>query len=202
MTYADDTREPGQASDADLAPRSVAATRAMRLALQLAFRRAIIRLATDLGIVLLIAVIAALAGNYLFIAVALIFSLLIGTPGVAAQAARLRGSLDAPGAVRQLGPVTVTEHRRNGISSYATFHWVQLMGGTRLALEEPVYRELAQAGERQPDAMPLWRKLLGGQSVYQLPRVVVTYSATGRQLLEVRMPAGEVLARAPGYVPD
>lgn len=174
----------------------------MHAALQQAFRRAVIRLATDLGIILLIAVIAALAGNHLFIAVAVILGLLIGTPGVAAQAARLRRALDAPGVVRQLGPVVVMEHRRNGISSYATSHWASLADGTRLELEEPVYGALAQAGERQPDTRPLWRRLLGGQSVYQLPRVVVTYSTTGRRLLEVRTPSGDELAHAPGYTTE
>lgn len=174
----------------------------MRQALQMAFRRAVIRLATDLGIVLLIALIAALAGNYLFIAVAVVLGLLIGTPNVAAQAARLRRALDTPGVVRQLGPVAVTESRRTGISSYATFHWITLADGARLTLEVPVYGALAQVGERQPDTRSFWRRLLSGQSIYQLPRVVVTYSTTGRQLLEVRTPAGEELARAPGYPAD
>jgi hypothetical protein len=174
----------------------------MRLALQLAFRTALIRLATDLGIVLSIAAVAALAGNYPFIGLAAILGLLIGTPGVAAQSARLRRSLDAPGIVRQFGPISVTEHRRNGVSSFATFHWVELADGRQLHLEEPFYEALAQVGERQLDRRPLWRRLLGGQSVYRLPNVVATYSTTGLLLLEVRTPAGEVLARHAGYAGD
>jgi hypothetical protein len=174
----------------------------MRDCLQLAFRTAVIRLATDFGIVLLIAVIALVAGNYLFIAVAVVLGLAIGTPGGAVQAYRLRRSLESPAIMRQFGPLRITEHRRNGISSYTTFFWAQLPGGRRLQLDEPMYTALTETGDRLPDRRPLLRKVLGGQSVYLFPKVVATYSETGRVLLEVRTPAGEPLARHAGYADD
>ena len=189
MPYADDTR----------VARPVTPTLEMRASLLLAFRTAVIRLVTDFGIVLLIAVIALWAGNYLFIGVAVVLGLMIGTPGGAAQAYRLRRALEAPGIMRQFGPLRVTEHRRNGVSSYTTFFWAQLPGGERVHVDEPMYRALAEAGERLPDGRPRWRRLLGGHHTYQLSKVVVTYSVTGRVLLEVRTPAGDALAQHAGY---
>lgn len=174
----------------------------MRACLLLAFRTALIRLITDFGIVLLIAVIALWAGNYLFIGVAVVLGLAIGTPGGAAQAYRLRRSLETPGIMRQFGPIRVTEHHRNGVSSYTTFFWAQLPSGERVHLDELMYRVLATAGERLPNSRPLWRRILSGQTTYQLPKVVATYSAIGRLLLDVRTPAGDTLAQHAGYAAD
>jgi hypothetical protein len=171
----------------------------MRECLRLAFRTALVRLVTDLGIVLLIAVIALWSGNYLFIGVAVVLGLAIGTPGGAVQAYRLRRALIVPSIMRQFGPMRVAEHSRNGVSSYTTFFWAQLPSGARVHIEEPMYRALADAGEREPDARPRWRRLLGGQSISQLPKVVTTYSVTGRLLLDVRTPAGDPLAQHAGY---
>jgi hypothetical protein len=184
------------------AARPVAPTPAMRLCLHMAFRTALIRLATDLGLVLLIALIALWAGNYLFIAVAVVLGVAIGTPGGAAQAYRLRRSLVEPGILRLFGPLRVTEHRRNGISSYTTFYWAELTNGSRVHVDEHQYGALAAVGEQLPDRRPLLRKLLGGQTVHQLPTVVATYSAMGRLLLEVRTPGGEIVARHAGYATD
>ncbi|MGE3909195.1 MAG: hypothetical protein AB7K36_07585 [Chloroflexota bacterium] len=189
MPYTDDIR----------VARPVAATPAMRACLQLAFRAALIRLGTDLCLILLITGIAAWAGNYLYITAALVLGLGIGTPGVARTAYRLRRSLDAPTIARLFGPVTVSEYRRNGFSSYAAFHHVQLANGERLDLDERMYAALAAAGDRQPDTRAWYWRLLGGRTTVQLPNVVVTYSQMGRLLLEVRTPAGEVLAHHSGY---
>ncbi|MCC7370173.1 MAG: hypothetical protein IT306_17235 [Chloroflexi bacterium] len=186
-------------ADDTLTPRRVPATPAMRACLQAAFRTALIRLATDLGLVLLIAAIALWAGNYSFIAVAVILALLIGTPGILAQTIRVRRSLDAPDILRLLGPIRVVEYRRSGVSAYATVHALELPTGLRLHLDEPVYAALAQVGEHLPDRRPLYRKVLGGRSVAQLPTVVTTYAAAGRVVIEVRTVGGAVLARHPGY---
>ena len=167
----------------------------------MAFRTALIRLATDLGLVLLIAAIALWAGNYLLIVVAVVLGVAISTPGGAAQAYRLRRSLVAPGIMRQFGPIRVIEHRRNGISSYATFYWAELTNGARVHVDEQQYGALAAAGEQLPDRRPLLRKLLGGQTVHQLPTAVATYSAMGRLLLEVRTPAGRSSRVTPATPP-
>jgi len=172
----------------------------MLVCLQRAFRTAIIRLATDLGIVLLIAAIAFWAGNYLFIAVALLLGLAIGTKTTAVSAYRLRRALDRPQILRQFGPITVTERWwRTGIISRATWRWAQLANGDRLPLDEAMHSELSLAGTLRPEEASRFARLLGGRATHQLPTVVATYTQTGRLLLEVRTPGGEPLAHHPSY---